>query len=1152
MPLLGLAWLLSSCAGSGAKPGGTDSGTDIAAPGTDVAADVASGNGGAMTTDVPPGTNDDGGQDPDASGAPPVDPRKTLGISCTSADQCRSGFCVDGVCCSQACDGACFSCAVSGSVGTCTPAEIGTDPRDMCPDQGLASCGTDGACDGAGACRKYPAGVTCLASTCSGSTMNLVSRCDGSGACVPTASQSCAPFTCDATVLMCRTTCKTDADCSSPNTCVAGSCGKKPLGSACTTADQCNSAFCEQGTCCGTACDGVCKSCALPGTAGTCSTVPAGQDPLGQCADNGAATCGTDGTCNGAGACRKYPSSTVCAATSCSAGTESGSRRCDGNGTCLAGATRPCEPFACGASGTCLSACTSSSDCGTDFVCIGGTCVKKSAGAACLANPECATGFCQQGVCCNRSCTGGCRACNLAGFAGTCTPVPPGQDPLSQCADTGANGCGTNGRCDGNGACQLYVSGTVCGPGACSGATQTLASRCNGGGACVAGTQQDCAPYSCAASGGACNMTCTINTECSASNVCVNASCGKRPIGGACAGNSECGSGFCAQGFCCNSACTGTCMSCAVSGSVGTCSAVLNGAADPQGTCMDKGAASCGTDGLCNGKGACRLYNGSTQCAPASCVGSTLTPARSCDGVGVCTTASTSSCQAFQCDTATNMCRQSCTADNQCTSPNVCIGGVCRKKDIATTCSSDDQCASGFCQQGVCCASSCTGTCRSCAVPGKAGACINVPAHGSSAGACTDDGQTSCKHDGLCDGAGNCEQYASGLTCGPATCTNANVVGISTCNGSGACVTGSSTSCKPFACDTNAMCKTTCTSNTDCVSPSTCINGACGGGKSNGQTCGSGVECVSTFCSPQNVCCDTACNGTCVSCNITNSVGTCKNVTAGQSPAVAGQCMDQGMATCGTNGSCNGSGACQFYADGTPCVGAMCSGSTFTPARTCSAHTCQTATGTSCGDYTCNTTGCLKNCATDNDCAGTNKCFGALCGGLKGDYFKLSDINTPTWSGTPTHTRVDGNIDFEFGGSSPFTPGAAFLSNTDPSTADVAFPNDGFTARWTGTLTSTASGTFFFQTFSDDGVSLWVKDLVNPIIAQETLKGGDLRFTSGAVNLTANQPVSIRLEYFENTGNAKVHLLWSSNTSDTDGNTNDFVVIPTSRLTPAP
>jgi hypothetical protein len=498
------------------------------------------------------------------------------------------------------------------------------------------------------------------------------------------------------------------------------------------------------------------------------------------------------------------------------------------------------------------------------------------------------------------------------------------------------------------------------------------------------------------------------------------------------------------------------------------------------------------------------------------------------------------------------MCRQSCTADNQCTSPNVCIGGVCRKKDIATTCSSDDQCASGFCQQGVCCASSCTGTCRSCAVPGKAGACINVPAHGSSAGACTDDGQTSCKHDGLCDGAGNCEQYASGLTCGPATCTNANVVGISTCNGSGACVTGSSTSCKPFACDTNAMCKTTCTSNTDCVSPSTCINGACGGGKSNGQTCGSGVECVSTFCSPQNVCCDTACNGTCVSCNITNSVGTCKNVTAGQSPAVAGQCMDQGMATCGTNGSCNGSGACQFYADGTPCVGAMCSGSTFTPARTCSAHTCQTATGTSCGDYTCNTTGCLKNCATDNDCAGTNKCFGALCGGLKGDYFKLSDINTPTWSGTPTHTRVDGNIDFEFGGSSPFTPGAAFLSNTDPSTADVAFPNDGFTARWTGTLTSTASGTFFFQTFSDDGVSLWVKDLVNPIIAQETLKGGDLRFTSGAVNLTANQPVSIRLEYFENTGNAKVHLLWSSNTSDTDGNTNDFVVIPTSRLTPAP
>ena len=62
---------------------------------------------------------------------------------------------------------------------------------------------------------------------------------------------------------------------------------------------DCASAFCEQGVCCGSACRGTCLSCALTGTGGTCSTVPAGQDPLDQCSDSGAASCATDGTCNG-------------------------------------------------------------------------------------------------------------------------------------------------------------------------------------------------------------------------------------------------------------------------------------------------------------------------------------------------------------------------------------------------------------------------------------------------------------------------------------------------------------------------------------------------------------------------------------------------------------------------------------------------------------------------------------------------------------------------------------------------------------------------------------------------------------------------------------------------------------------------------------
>jgi hypothetical protein len=153
---VGLLVFNASCAGSkqpGENPdqggGGTpgvDARIDRPAPAEDVAA--ADGSGGQ------PDVEDDQG------GPMSTDPRKTLGISCTVDTECRSGFCVDGVCCSSVCTGACLSCTVMGSVGQCIPAEIGTDPRDQCPDQGLGTCGTDGVCDGAGACRKYPAGIT--------------------------------------------------------------------------------------------------------------------------------------------------------------------------------------------------------------------------------------------------------------------------------------------------------------------------------------------------------------------------------------------------------------------------------------------------------------------------------------------------------------------------------------------------------------------------------------------------------------------------------------------------------------------------------------------------------------------------------------------------------------------------------------------------------------------------------------------------------------------------------------------------------------------------------------------------------------------------------------------------------------------------------
>ena len=104
-----------------------------------------------------------------------------------------------------------------------------------------------------------------------------------------------------------RTSCETDKDCDDGAICQNGTCGPKPPGFPCGGAAECASGFCVDGVCCETACSGTCHSCALPGSPGRCLTVAADNvDPRGECKDNGAAACGTNGKCDGTGSCEKY------------------------------------------------------------------------------------------------------------------------------------------------------------------------------------------------------------------------------------------------------------------------------------------------------------------------------------------------------------------------------------------------------------------------------------------------------------------------------------------------------------------------------------------------------------------------------------------------------------------------------------------------------------------------------------------------------------------------------------------------------------------------------------------------------------------------------------------------------------------------------
>jgi hypothetical protein len=208
--------------------------------------------------------------------------RRGEGQACTANDQCLSGFCVDGVCCENACTGRCQFCGSPAARGKCTSVRAGapdprasagvTDPARVCLDQGAASCGTNGRCDGKNGCQRYPDGTSCRAPRCEERANSEFgeSFCMG-GSCRSPAGTSCAPFNgCDGA--RCLDACDDDDDeCVDGLFCIDGRCEKQVQGGECDVASDCANGICAQGRCCDQACDGTCRSCNLTGTRGVCT-----------------------------------------------------------------------------------------------------------------------------------------------------------------------------------------------------------------------------------------------------------------------------------------------------------------------------------------------------------------------------------------------------------------------------------------------------------------------------------------------------------------------------------------------------------------------------------------------------------------------------------------------------------------------------------------------------------------------------------------------------------------------------------------------------------------------------------------------------------------------------------------------------------------
>ncbi len=146
-------------------------------------------------------------------------------------------------------------------------------------------------------------------------------------------------------------------------------------------------------------------------------------------------------------------------------------------------------------------------------------------GAKCGGDSACGTaGGCVDGYCCDKPCAGLCEACDVKGLEGTCSPVPSGTDPASECK--GVKPCGGD-MCNGQGACTVLAGTKKLCKTQCSSTDKAKVDEyfCDGAGACsTTPTPRTCSPYLCDSKAGSCATSCGAMAGCVATSVCDRAS----------------------------------------------------------------------------------------------------------------------------------------------------------------------------------------------------------------------------------------------------------------------------------------------------------------------------------------------------------------------------------------------------------------------------------------------------------------------------------------------------------------------------------------------------------------------------------------------------------------------------------------------------
>ena len=324
-------------------------------------------------------------------------------------------------------------------------------------------------------------------------------------------------------------------------------------------------------------------------------------------------------------------------------------------------------------------------------------------------------------------------------------------------------------------------------------------------------------------------------------------------------------------------------------------------------------------------------------------------------------------------------------------------------------CAGAADCASGFCNDGVCCAGPCVGVCSTCVL--ATGVCALVK------NAVDPD---TCAVANTCDPSGACKLASGQPANDPATCASGfasdgaccdtacgaacdvclkslGALADGTCSTAPAGYPGEPTCGNGLACDGASLtCPSSCVSDLDCVADDYCAaDGTCRPVALQGDSCNTaaGADCFEPGCREcataqcvDGVCCDTACDTPCQACTAALKESGADNGTCGAAKAQTNPhhdpCETSPASTCGPNGLCSGAGACGlYYPPGTSCGPSVCLPGNKAVGDVCNGSgNCGTDPGgVNCNEYLCVDGSCPSQCATDADCIETAYCQTGKC-----------------------------------------------------------------------------------------------------------------------------------------------------------------------------